>query len=146
MEGTGRQDKARVAAPLLRRAPIRARMPAPRPPLDAPTCLETLMILVSEPVKSWSRALLMLGGLALVGCGGVELDEPTAPGAETPLATQRAAEYSEADCDGPNDCPVPERYVDCGPGRPQAYTWRTSDGGYCTTRDACGRDLYVCPF
>ncbi|EPX57579.1 hypothetical protein D187_004912 [Cystobacter fuscus DSM 2262] len=104
------------------------------------------MILLSERVKSWSRSLLMLGGLALAGCGGVTEEEPMASGTEAPLATQRAAEYAESDCDGPNDCPVPDRYVNCGPGRPQAYAWQTSDGGYCVERDACGRDVYLCPY
>ncbi len=104
------------------------------------------MILLSEGVKSWSRSVLMLAGLAVAGCGGVEMDEPTAPGAAAPLATQRAAGYSDGTCDGPNDCPVSGWYVDCGPGRPQAYAWRTTDGGYCIERDACGRNTQICPY
>lgn len=116
------------------------------------------MILLSERVKSWSHSLLVWGGLALVGCGGATLEEFPTSSTEAQPSTHRAAEHSEGDCDGPNDCVVPCdcsgprgcptscAYVDCGPGRPQAYAWRTNDGGFCISRDACGRDVYLCPY
>ena len=104
------------------------------------------MILLSEGVKSWSRSVLMLAGLAVAGCGGVEVDASTAPGAEATPATHRAAGYADGTCDGPNLCPVSTWYVDCGQGRPYAYAWQTTDGGYCIESDACGRNTQICAF
>lgn len=96
---------------------------------------------LSQVKKSWA-CLLVAGAVAISGCGGVE--EPSAVEAQDPMRS--AAEYDEGDCDGPNDCPVSGPYVDCGPGLPMAYAWRTNDGGYCIERTACGPNGLSCPW
>ncbi|WNG36861.1 hypothetical protein F0U61_26700 [Archangium violaceum] len=99
---------------------------------------------LSDLVKSWTRPLLVASCVAFTGCGaGVE--EPSVPGAHEQSSTRNAAEYAEGDCDGPNDCPVSSSLIDCGPGQPYAYAWRTNDGGYCIERDACGPNGLACP-
>lgn len=95
---------------------------------------------LSQVSKSWA-CLLVAGAVALSGCGGMEESAE----AEAQGGTRSATEYWEGDCDGPNDCPVSGPYVDCGPGLPMAYAWRTNDGGYCMERNACGPNGYACP-
>ena len=95
---------------------------------------------LSQVKQSWA-CLLVAGAVALSGCGGLEA--PT--DAEGEASTHSAAEYAEGDCDGPNDCVVYGPYVDCGPGLPMAYAWRTNDGGYCMERNACGPNGLSCP-
>jgi hypothetical protein len=85
------------------------------------------------------RGLRLLIPLLAVGCGPASAPEPS-----DTAQTEQSLNCVDA-C--PEDhCEVYSRYVDCGPGRPQAFTsYDTCHGTFCVQWNACGPMGPFCP-
>ncbi|NMO13821.1 hypothetical protein HPC49_01835 [Pyxidicoccus fallax] len=90
--------------------------------------------------KSWLHLCVAAGAVLAIGCGsGIDLEEGEAP-AETPTVRAQSEE-----CPGSQGyCEAASGSVFCGPGRPRASAFQTSDGGWCIHWTACGMDRPIC--